>query len=219
MPLAPPADILTRTRILRMVHIDCLDILLARNALHAPSCAPADGRRYVGIHATQTQIDRGDRPVPCGPCGVIRDYIGFYFGPRSPMLFRIHTGHQVRQIDQAKIVYLVSTAQAIADSGIGFVFTDRHSLARVAEFKDRLDDLTAVDFAVAYCEYWRSTPDEPDRQEKKQAEFLVYQMMPWHLLTGIAVLNDTVAQRVNAIFNRHAGRHRPPVRIRREWYY
>ncbi len=219
MPLAPPQDILTRTRILRMVHIDCLDTLVARDALHAPNCAPADGRRYIGIHATQTQADRGDMPVPCGPRGVIRDYVGFYFGPRSPMLYRVHTGYNVQQIDQANIVYLVSTAQAVADARIGFVFTDRHSLARVAEFKDRLDDLTVVDFEVAYAEYWRSTADEPDRQEKKQAEFLVFQNMSWNLLTGIAVLNEAALQRVNAILDGNAGRNRPPVEIRRDWYY
>ena len=138
-------------------------------------------------------------PVPCGPRGVIRDYIGFYFGPRSPMLYRIHTGYNVHHVDQSNIVYLVSTAQMIADAGIGFVFTDRHSLARVAEFKDRLDDLTMVDFTVAYAEYWRSTPDERDRQEKKQAEFLVHQTVPWELMTGIAVLNDDAEALVNTV--------------------
>lgn len=138
MPLALPADILMRTRIVRMVHIDSLDTLLARNALPAPSCVPADERTYVGIHATQTQIDRGDRPVPCGPLGVICDYIGFYFGPRSPMLYRIHTGYNVRQVDQANIVYLVSTAPAIAQAGIGYVFTGRHSLATVSRIDWRI---------------------------------------------------------------------------------
>lgn len=219
MPLQPPADVLTRTPIYRMVHIDCLATILARDMLHAPSCPPNDGLPYVGIHAAQTQADRGGTPVTCGPGGMIRDYVGFYFGPRSPMLNRIRTGWNVTQVDQSLIVYLASTAQAVAGAGIGFVYTDRHSLARVAAWRDALADLNIVDFPVAYATYWNNTADHPDRQEKKQAEFLVHRTMPWNLIVGIGVLNATVEQRVNAILDAHANRHRPAVGARPLWYY
>jgi len=219
MPLAPPADVLTRTRIYRMVHVDCLDTLLARDAIHAPSCVPQDDLRYVGIHAAQTQAHRGYVPVPCGPGGVIRDYVGFYLGPRSPMLLRISTGRNVRRVDQSQIVYLVSFAQEVENAGLGFVFTDRHSLAAVAEFRDRLADLNIVDFQIAYAAYWSNTPDEPDRQEKKQAEFLVHRTMPWHLIHSIGVRNEQAARRVEAILNVHPGRRRPAIAVRPLWYY
>ena len=132
MPLEPPRDVLTRTRVYRMVHIDCLPTILMRGALHAPTCVPDDGLPYVGIHAVQTQADRGNRPITRPPGGVIRDYVGFYLGPRSPMLLRLHTGRDVQQVDQSRIIYLVAIAQTIAEAGLGFVFTDRHSLAAVS---------------------------------------------------------------------------------------
>lgn len=219
MPLQPPADVLVRTTIYRMVHIDCLPTLLARGALHAPSCIPNDALPYISIHATQTQADRGRTMVNCGPGGVILDYIGFYFGPRSPTLYRIHTGRNVAQVDQALIVYLVSTAQAVADANIAFAFTDRHSLARVAAWRDTLADLNIVDFDIAYATYWNNKPEWPDRQERKQAEFLVHRTMPWNLIAEIGVLNDEIAERVVTILDGHPHGHRPAVALRPLWYY
>ena len=85
------------------------------------------------------------------------------------------------QVDQSKLVYLVSSAQAVAAHPLGFVFTDRHSLARVASFYDDLARLTDVDFETCNARWWGSTAEHPDRQEKKQAEFLVHRTMPWGL--------------------------------------
>jgi hypothetical protein len=202
-----------------MVHIDCFPTILARDTLHAPTCVPNDGLPYVGIHATQTQADRGAMAVPCGPRGAIRDYIGFYFGPRSPMLFRICTGHNVTKVDQSLIIYLESSAQAVAATNIGFVYADRHSLARVAAWRDALADLTIVDFDVAYATFWNNTPNQPDRQERKQAEFLVHQTMPWRLIHRIGVQNAAAEQRVRAILQAHANRHQPAVHAMPLWYY
>ncbi|MBN1490478.1 MAG: DUF4433 domain-containing protein [Phycisphaerae bacterium] len=219
MALSPPADVLNHTPIYRMVHTDCLDTLLCREALHAPNHAPDDGLPYTGIHAVQTQLDRGNLPVPCGPGGVILDYVGFYFGPRSPMLYRLHTGYNVARVDQSQIIYLVSTAQAVADAGLGFVFTDRHSLAAVAAFRDNLGDLAIVDFPIAYATQWNTTPQHLDRQEKKQAEFLVYRSVPWQLIDKIGVRSDAARERVTQILEgRPAVRH-PPIIVERSWYY
>lgn len=219
MPLRPPADVLTRTPVYRMVHIDCLDTLLRRDALHAPSCSPNDGLPYRGIHAAQTQVDRGETPVPCGPRGAIRDYVGFYFGPRSPMLLRLHTGRGVARTPQSDIIYLVTHAQTLVGAGLQCVFTDRHSLARFAAFRERLEDLAIMDMPAAYAEQWNTTAEYPDRQEKKQAEFLVHRVVPWSLIAGIGVLDKNVAVRVERILDEHPQRRRPSVAPRRGWYY
>lgn len=211
--LPPPIP----TPIFRMVHIDCLSTIVVRGMMHAPSSVPADGLPWRSIHATQTQADRGQLVVPCGPGGVIRDYVGFYFGPRSPMLYRLHTGYNVARVEQADIIYLASTAQAVRAHPLGFVFTDRHSLARVAAFYDDLASLGYVDFVAAYAKEWKSTPAALDRQEKKQAEFLVHQAVPWGLVSRIGVLNAATAARVNAALP--ASSHRPPVAVEKSWYY
>lgn len=205
------------TPIYRIVHIDNLATLVARGMIHAPSRVPADGHPWRGIHAVEVQAQRGNKPVPCGPGGVINDYVGFYLGPRSPMLYRIHTGYNVEKIDQANIAYMVSTAQVVAGAGLGFVFTDRHSLAAVAAFHDNLARLDKVDWAICGATQWNNTPQHPDRQEKKQAEFLVHRSMAWNLIESIGVCNQAARGRVEQILA--AGRHRPPVSVRGAWYY
>ena len=205
------------TPIYRIVHIDNLSTILARGNIHAPNHVPADGRAWTGIHDVTTQAARGQLPVPCGPRGVILDYVGFYFGPRSPMLYRIHTGHNVARVDQSNIAYLVSTVQAVAGAGLGFVFYDRHSLARVAACYDNLARLNEVDFQTCNATQWNTTPQFPDRQEKKQAEFLVHRAMPWSLVGQVGVVNAAAAARVNEIL---AGSvHRPSVSVEGSWYY
>lgn len=219
MPLQAPANVLTQTPVYRMVHIDCLDTILRRDAMHAPSCVPKDGLLYVSIHAYQTQIDRGGTGVPCGPRGVIRDYVGFYLGPKSPMLYRLHTGWNVQKVDQAKIIYLKSTAQAVHAAGLRYVFPDRHSLAAVADFRATVADLKIVDFTSVYADIWKNTPLQPDRQEKKQAEFLVYQQVPWKLVQEVGVLDDSAKAQVQAILATHPTRHQPQVLRKPSWYY
>jgi len=215
--LAPPRDVLRRTPIYRMVHIDNLDTLLRRGVIHAPSARPDDGLSYTGIHDAEVRFKRASRVVPCGPRGAIEEYVGFYFGPRSPMLYRVHTGWDVRRVSQEEIVYLVTFAQSVAEAGAPFVFTDRHSLAALAAFSDSLDDLAMVDFDAAYALIWKTTADHPDRQEKKQAEFLVHQALPWDLIKGVGVLNHAAAARVQAVINAHADKNAPPIVIRPNW--
>lgn len=212
-----PQDILTQTPIFRIIHIDNLATILARGSMHAPNHVPADGRAWRGIHDATTQAARGQLPVPCGPRGVVLDYLGFYFGPRSPMLYRIHTGHNVARVDQSAIAYLVSSAQAVASAGLGFVFYDRHSLARVASCHDDLARLDAVDFQTCYATQWNTTPQFPDRQEKKQAEFLVHKAMPWTLVGKLGVANAAAAARVNAVLGESV--RRPRVSVERSWSY
>jgi ssDNA thymidine ADP-ribosyltransferase, DarT len=205
------------TPIYRMVHIDNLPTLLTRGALHAPNHVPGDGLPWISIHSVQVQVSRGIIQVSCGPGGVILDYVSFYFGPRSPMLNRIRTGWNVPQVDQSNIVYLVSSAQAVHAAGLGFVFTDRHSLARVASFYYDIAALANVDFQACYATQWNTTAQHPDRQEKKQAEFLVHRALPWGLVERIGVLNASVQARVQGTLATHA--YRPPVAVEQTWYY
>jgi len=129
----------------------------------------------------------------------------------------IHTGYNVEKIDQSNIAYVVSTAQTVATAGLGFVFYDRHSLAAVANPFDDLARLDRVDWNVCYADRWNNTPQHPDRQEKKQAEFLVHRSMSWNLIERIGVCDQTARGRVQAILA--AAGHRPGVSIEPSWYY
>jgi hypothetical protein len=208
------------TPIYRILHVDNLPICLQRAGLHAPLHTPADGLAYRTIHNIEIQTKRQARPIPCGPRGVIHDYVSFYFGPRSPMLFQLHTGRVEGYAGgQSPLIYLVSTAQAVAASSAGFVFSDGHGIAAFTSWYDDLADLSRVDWAVVNGKYWNDTPDHPDRQRRKQAEFLVHHRCDWALVQEIGVVDPAMKIRVEGILAGYPASMQRPVRVRPEWYY
>jgi hypothetical protein len=62
----------------------------------------------------------------------VADYVPFYFAPRSPMLYKLHKGGVPNYTNgQDPLVYLVSSAEAVAASGASFVFSG--GVARVVQ--------------------------------------------------------------------------------------
>jgi hypothetical protein len=208
------------TLIYRMIHIDNLDLLLCRQALHAPHQTPHDGLIYRTIHDQEVQAKRGLQAVAVGPGGTMHDYVPFYFGPRSPMLLQLHTGRVAGYTErQDPLIYLVSSVEAITRAGRDFIFSDGHGLATYTGWYADLAYLDQVDWPVVSAIWWKSTVEDMDRQRRKQAEFLVYLHCPWSAIGSIAVLNPTVLAQVEAIMARHAPVLRRPVAIHPEWYY
>ena len=123
-------DVPVSTKILRFLHIDNLSVVMQRGGLHAPNFTPQDGLTYKTIHNIDVQLKRADKLIPCGPGGVIHDYVPFYFGPLSPMMLNLKTGRVAGYTEgQEPLVYLGTMAQSIAESESGFVFSDGHGLA------------------------------------------------------------------------------------------
>jgi hypothetical protein len=208
------------TPIYRITHIDNLDTILGRNGLHAPNHAPADQRPYRAIHDANVQAARRIHQVHCGPCGTIHDYVPFYFGPLSVMLLKLKTGQVAGYNDgQAPLIYLVASAQALANANCRYVFTDGHGLATFTSWYDDLASLDRVDWNLVGELYWADTLQDNDRQRRKQAEFLVWQSCQWPLITEIAVLSPAVRVQVLATLNRHPMRNVPQVTVRPDWYY
>jgi len=208
------------TRIYRFIHIDNLHIYLKREGLYAPNHEPRNGLVYRTIHNTDIQRERRARQIPCGPQGTIHDYVSFYFGPRSPMLYQLHTGWNTDYREgQEPLIYLVSTVQTVKESRSPFVFSDGHGIARYTRWYDNLEDLDKIDWDTVYASIWKDTVDDMDRLRRKQAEFLVYQFCEWSLIENIAVLSDNMRRRVEDVFSHFPARLHRPVEKRPEWYY
>ena len=216
MPMPSP------TPIYRLMHIDNLPISLEQGGIYAPNCAPDKGQGYRTIHNIDIQKVRRERPIRCGPQGTVRgtvhDYVAFYFGPRSPMLFQLHTG-QVKGYNegQSPLIYIVSTVEKIVQAQLGFVFSDGHGIAAFTQWFDDLSDLDKVDWDMVYANYWADTVEDNDRQRRKQAEFLVHRFCSWDVVTLIGVLNNDVKVQVESILAGHGVS--TPVEVRRQWYY
>jgi hypothetical protein len=200
--------------------VDNLDTIIRRGGLHAPNHVPDDGLTYRFCHSAEVQSARAEVPIHLGPGGTIHDYVPFYFGNLSPMMLNLKTGRVEGYSEgQEPLIYLVSSAQAIEEAGIEFVYSDGHGLATFTDWFDDLDKLDAVDWTVVNLRYWKDDINDMDRQRKKQAEFLVYECCPWSLIQELVVIDSTMQQRVQAVqANFPAGQQRV-VRVDRNWYY
>ncbi len=136
------------------------------------------------------------------------------------MLFAIHKGNvPTYQDGQDKVVYLVTTTEVLANVDLDFVFTDRNAALALAEYADDLNDLDRlVDWDLMNAVMWKNTDDEPDRRERRMAEMLVHQSVPWDaIIAVVGRTNDRVGQ-IGAILANVGGKA-TPVQAKPGWYF
>lgn len=178
------------------------------------------GLPYRTIHDTSVQGARANVKIDCGPGGTIHDYVPFYFGYLSPMMFKLKTGRVEGYAEgQRPLIYLVTTAQAVKEAKLHFAFSNGHGLAALTDWFDDLVHLDEVDWEAVNLRYWIDTVNDMDRQRKKQAEFLVHNVCPWSLIQQIAVVDTAMKEQVKAILNDFPASEQRPVHIRPSWYY
>lgn len=93
---------------------------------------------------------------------------------------------------------------AISLSNAGAVYT---------QFRTGLDKLNEINWGAVAATDFRPA----DVKEGKQAEFLMQQSFPWHLVERIGVHSQPIVARVAAAMQGAA--HRPVLEIKRDWYY
>lgn len=209
------------TPLFRLIHIDNLHLYLTRNGLNAPNFTPNDGLEYKTIHHSSIQSRRHEQQVPCYPYGVIHDYVPFYFGYLSPMLFSLKADCVQGYSDgQEPLLYLETSAQTIQSSQLLFCFSDGHGIMKITKWFNDLAQLDKVDWNIVYQRYWANEPDhDMDRKRRKQAEFLVYQFCSWSLIERIGVINSQTKQQVQDILNQYPPNMHRPVEIHKDWYF
>lgn len=157
--------------------------------------------------------------VPLAPFGCVADYVPFYFGPRSPMLYVLHKGSVPNyQEGQDPLVYLVSTVEAVVDARKPCLFSDGNCAHAVTQFFGDIGLLdSAVDWEVMRAKMWANTAEDPDRMRRRMAEFLVYERLETQHLTEIAVRAPDIRRRVEAQLTKLEATL--PVVVRPGWYY
>ncbi len=158
--------------------------------------------------------------IPRGPQGKMLDYVPFYFGYHSPMLYRLHT-KQVQDYTegQSPLLYLVTTAQAISEGEQGYVFSDGHGVKKITKWFDDLIDLNKVDWDMVKEKYWTDNNDDNDRKRRKQAEFLVHGQCAWSLIQEIVVFSEEAKSRVQKIFDSFPSTQHKTITVKKKWYY
>ena len=178
----------------RITHIDNIPHIVRNGIVKADS--PLRDEHYVSIGDRQIIRVRGEIVVKGYR---ISDYIPFYLGPRSPMLYVIQHGYNgVQRVEPENIVYCVIRLDHLMDSDIECIFTDGHAVSNLTSFysKDHLPQINEiVNYDDVYSSQWNSETDI-DLKRRKEAELLVKDDLPAQFLRGFVVYNEKAKQRL-----------------------
>jgi hypothetical protein len=179
----------------RLTHIDNIPHILEYGLVKADSLNA--NPNYVPIGDQFVIEKRKNRLLETSSWKKIGDFIPFYFGPRSPMLYVIQHGYNgVRRVEADKIVYCVIRLDDIIRDGIDCFFTDGHALSGLTQvFPGNL--LNRVDEYVQYNEVfaYRWDDDENlDLKRRKEAELLLVNDLPVEYIKGFVVYNLAAKQ-------------------------
>ena len=159
-------------------------------------------------------------PVKCHPGDHVGDYVPFYFCPRSIMLFLIHRANHPELTyrgGQEPILHLEADLHETVVWATGkaqrWAFSLSNAGAVYTEFRNQLDQLGEVDWTAVAATDFR----EAQVKEGKQAEFLVREFFPLHLVRRIGVESSSIQNRV--LRELSGSGHRPVVEVRRDWYF
>lgn len=180
----------------RIIPIQNLEYIL-KNGIYYRMSANFDPD-YVNIGSAEIIIRRDNIPVKCYPGTMVNEYVPFYFGVRSPMLFKIKTGHGVPQLAQDEIIYLVCSFAALTSSKLQWCFTDGNAAALITNFYTNVNDIDQLDWDSINATEW-TDHDDHDRIRKKHTEFLVKDHVPVDFIRTIIVKTESKKEQIENI--------------------
>lgn len=203
--------------IFRIVHINNVEYIL-EHGMFTKNHLQADPN-YIDIGDSNLTSQRNNHPVSIDPPnGTLGEYVPFYFGPLSPMLMNIWTGFRgITKRPQSDIIYICCKVDDIVTSNLTFCFTDGHAKNHLTIFFNDLMHLNEVSWNIVGERYWRNDDFDYDRMRKKQAEFLVKEMVPVMCIKCIVVFNEDKRILVDGIIQRFGLKIN--VIIKNDFYY
>jgi hypothetical protein len=208
-----------RRLVMHFTHVENLPGILTAGCLQADSLVDRSSALQVEAGDLAVKARRKQRRVPLAPFGRVADYVPFYFAPRSPMLLTLASGNVPTYSDgQDPLVYLVSSADAVAAAGQPCLFSDGNCASPLTQFFGDLALLgSAVDWELMTSRMWANTPEDQDRMRRRMAEFLVHQRVAVGCVSLMVVRHETMKRRVEAI--QAAYGMAIPVAARSWWYF
>jgi hypothetical protein len=179
----------------RITHISNLNYIFKHGLFTRNS--PMFDPDYVSIGDVSLIGYREQLEATNPPGGKLQDYIPFYLGPRSPMLYQIAKGDgMVTKFPQEEIIYLISSFQEIKTHNLSYFFTDGHARSNTSNKYNSEDDFSKIDEDGVYATYWKSDETDLTRQQKKQAEFLIKDHVPISCINYIGTFSEQAKEKV-----------------------
>ncbi len=209
-------------KIYHITHIDNLPSIVTTGSIESDGKRLEQGSGQTSIGMTEIKRRRlYEIAVSCHPNTKVGAYVPFYFCFRSIMLYILYIGNHPDlthyQAGQDPVLHLqvdMKAAIELADQyGIRWAFSDRNAGTYYTSFYNNYNELKNIDWAAVRATDFR----DAQVKEGKQAEFLIHNTCPWHLVEKIGVLNRQRLEQVNAILQNIE--HKPIVAIERSWYF
>lgn len=126
----------------------------------------------------------------------VGDHVPFYFAPRSPMLYVVLQGSTEYKGDHTGLVMLGTCIRTVVESNLAWCVSDRNAGTHLVRFSQALPTLgDFIDFELMTQFDWRNTEDDPDRQSRRAAEFLVLTQVPLTTITHVVTSTPSGAAR------------------------
>lgn len=205
------------TKVLHFTHISHLPKIWEHGLL-ADSRAQQDGVIDHEIGNLKIKKKRRFRSVPVGQRGSVADYVPFYFAPRSPMMYAIYRGNvETYRGNHCDLIYLQTTVEQLVEHGLQPIFTDRNAALEITRFSNDIAELdTMIDWPLMRARLWNNTEEDQGRRERRMAECLVHQQVPWSAFTEVVVQSTDHATRIDLPGSLSS---RPSISVRPGWYF
>ena len=207
-------------KIYHIVHGDRLRSIIKDGGLYCDAVMTEYQEAGTTIGMVNIKERRLQHQLPCYPDTRIGDYVPFYFCPRSVMLYLIYRANDPElayKDGQIPIVHLEADLHQVMDwadaNDRQWAFSLSNAAASYTQFYTDRNRLDEINWDAVAANDWRQS----EIKEAKQAEFLVQELVPWHLVERIGVISHTIGNRVLTLIG--AAEHRPVVQVIRQWYY
>ncbi len=206
-------------KLYHIVHVDRLASLIATGSLLCDAQIAAQGAMGTTMGmSTIKQRRLQELTLTTYPNLYVGQCVPFYFCPRSIMLYLIYQANHpdlAYRGGQGSIVHLQADLNAVVawanQQQRRWAFTLSNACSRFFEDRNDLAKLHELNWQAIQTNQWQGF------KEGKQAEFLVEQDIPWHLIEAIGVHSQPIYQQVMDALQ--ATTQRPAVTLKPEWYY
>lgn len=186
---------LNKIFLFRMTHIDNIPHIIRHGITHTTS--PNANKKYVPIGDGSLIKTRNNFILDNNR--TLGEYIPFYFGVRTPMLYVIQKGYNMVQPTSAEnIVYCVSSVQKIIELKQEYIFTNGHAVDRFST-QHSMNEISSIeriiDWSAIHAKYWRDDNDL-DIKRRKEAEFLILGDVPASSIVGYIVSNEETKRKM-----------------------
>jgi hypothetical protein len=203
--------------IFRIEHVDNLAWNIEKGFLYSRNSGEVNPT-FVDIGNPDLIDMRSHRIVPVAPGGTLSDYVPFYFTPSSVMMLNIITGQGgVPKRPKSDIVIFVSSLHKLRETGLQFLFTDRHAYPNDARFFSDIESLDQVHWEILQKRDFKGEDGYFNKQSHYQAEALIYQQVPMSAILGICCVSAIVKEQVETILEGLGSTL--PVYRRPEYYF